>query len=126
MLPKKIQLQNRTLTIQMPVSIVSWFGKAPSVREPAAPWWLDELREKVPGPSPAGVGIMSGSRPMRTAEPTRPTAAESQNPGLERSIMYQRNGFAKAKVMETCIVDAHGSLRYREKQVSEPEGESPS
>ncbi len=47
----------------------------------------------------------------RIAVPRRPTSEERRNPGLVRSIRYQRKGLARARVRETWRVDCQGSLR---------------
>ena len=39
-----------------------------------------------------------------------PTAVERMNPGLERSIRYQRAGFTSASVKEACRVEVQGSF----------------
>ena len=110
--PKHTQLQNRTLSIQIPVSTVSWLAKPPSVsgsaKDGAVPFRCRPSDEK-----PAGVGTICGFNPIKMAEPVKPTAAESRKPGFDRSIRYQRKGLTSARVRETCIVDAHGSFRYR-------------
>jgi NAD-dependent dihydropyrimidine dehydrogenase PreA subunit len=54
---------------------------------------------------------MSGLRLITMAEPTRPTADERRKPGFERSIKYHRKGFTRARLNETCIVDAHCVFR---------------
>lgn len=103
MLPKQTQLQNRTLSIQIPVSIVFWLARPPNVRESETVSFRNDDAD--------GVGTISGSTPISTAEPIRPTAAESRKPGLERSIKYHKKGLTRASVSESCSVDAHGRRR---------------
>ena len=109
MFPKHTQLQNSTLTIQMPASSVAWLASPPSTSGGSATRpALDSLRHCAVDD---GVGIMSGLMPSSTAEPVSPTAADSRKPGLERSMRYHRNGLTSASVSETWSVDAQGSLR---------------
>jgi hypothetical protein len=46
----------------------------------------------------------------RRAVPVAPTAVERMKPGLERSIMYQRTGFTRARVREAWRVEVQGSF----------------
>lgn len=109
MLPKQRQLQNSTLSIHTPVSIVSLLARPPSAEAPSpcavalASRALDSC---------AGAGIMSGLTPSRNTEPTRPTVADSRKPGLERSISHHSSGLTMASVAEICSVDDQASLRY--------------
>ena len=43
---------------------------------------------------------MSGFEARSKAVPMAPTEEESRNPGLERSIMYQRTGLTRKRVSE--------------------------
>lgn len=109
MFPKQTQLQNSTLRTHMPVSIVRWVARPPSMSGPAAAW-LVEFRLRNSDEYPAGVGMNSKFSPISNTEPAEPTAAERRKPGFDRSIRYHRKGLTIAKVMETCIVDAHGTF----------------
>lgn len=40
------------------------------------------------------------------------TMREHERPGFERSSMYQRAGFTRARVRVSCRVDCHGRRRY--------------
>lgn len=42
-----------------------------------------------------------------------PTKEESRKPGRVRSIRYQMQGFARARVSESWRVDCHGRRRCR-------------
>ncbi len=44
-------------------------------------------------------------------EPARLRAAERRKPGFDRSIRYHKNGLARARATDTCIVEAQGSFR---------------
>ena len=46
-----------------------------------------------------------------TTVPTMLMATEKTKPGEDRSIRYQRTGFARARVRATCNVDCHGIRR---------------
>ena len=59
---------------------------------------------------PAG-GIIRGFRPNSIALPVRPTALDNKKPGFDRSIRYQRKGFARASVAEACSDEVHESRR---------------
>src|SRR3569833_573642 len=113
MFPKHTQLQNSTLSIQIPVSNVSFLARPPSTSGPAedaASASLDPLRYGA-GAWCAGAGIMLGLRPMSAADPARPTAADSRKPDLERSRRYHRKGFTSASVSDSSMVEAQGSFR---------------
>lgn len=110
MLPKHRQLQNSTLSIHTPVSMVSWRvdtgggGAVPvSLVALAALGWRRICRE--------GMGIMPGLMPRSSKDPTRPTMAERRKPGLERSMSHQSRGLARASVAEIWRVDDQASLR---------------
>ena len=75
------------------------------------PWirlsfWVEFLNEDWE----AGEGIISGFDNNKTAEPVNPTNVEKMNPGLERSMMYQRAGLTSAKVSDACKVEVQGSF----------------
>jgi hypothetical protein len=59
----------------------------------------------------AGEGIISGFEARSNAVPAAPTAEERTNPGLERSIRYQRTGLTRKSVSEAWRDEAQGSLR---------------
>lgn len=109
MLPKHTQLQNKTLMTQMPVSIVLFVARPPSIRT-SLPVCPVEFRSRYGDEEPIGAGMISGSSPRETIVPARPTAADRRKPVLDRSIRYHKSGFAIAKVRETCIVEAHGTF----------------
>lgn len=115
MLPKHRQLQNSTLSIHTPVSIVWWWPASIPLRLVGAASGaalLVPLRVfGLPSRCRDGVGIMSGLMPRRSREPTRPTAAESTRPVLERSISHHRSGLARASVAEIWSVEDQASLR---------------
>ncbi len=107
--PKHTQLQNKTLMIHVPHSTVSFATKPPSTSFAIyvallEAVWVDD----------AGDGIISGFRLSRTVVPKTPTAAERRNPGLVRSIRYQRTGLTRASVSEAWKVDVHANLRCRQ------------
>lgn len=114
MFPKQTQLQNSTLSIQMPVSSVSWLASPP--RAMGSAYALSDSLRYV---KDEGVGITSGLMPSRTAEPATPTAIDSRKPGFDRSIRYHKNGLTSASVRETWRVEAHGSFRCRQLAVSQ-------
>lgn len=109
--PKHTQLQNSTLKIQVPPSIVSILTP-PSPSPPKLPRYFAVVF--LPGLgmlTEAGEGIMSGFEARRRAVPVAPTKAERRKPGLERSMRYHRTGLTRASVREAWRVDAHGNLR---------------
>lgn len=61
----------------------------------------------------ADEGISSGLSPKMIPIPANPTVVDNQNPVLVRSIRYHNTGFARASVNEACVVDSHGSRRYK-------------
>lgn len=95
-LPKQRQLQNSTLSIHTPVSTVSCVAKPPNARGSLLKGF-EELRVG----NPAGAGIISGSTPRRRIEPVKPTAADSTNPGLLRSMSHHKRGLTNANVADT-------------------------
>ena len=109
-MPKQTQLQNSTLTIQIPVSTV--LGPRSSQTAPGSP-----VSEALPAHAPPsgdgndGAGMMSGLMPRRSRLPASPTAAERRRPGFVPSTRYQRKGFARVRAVETWRVETHGSLR---------------
>lgn len=112
MLPKHTQLQNKTLSTHIPVSIVLSVAKPPNtVGSP--PVWPVWFRCKSCDEYPIGAGIISWFNPSATMEPARPTAADNKKPGLDRSIRYHRNGLTAARVIETCIVEAQGTFLWK-------------
>ena len=104
MLPKQRQLQNSTLSIHTPVSMVwLWATSAPG----AAVAVVLPLAAAAAAAAAAlrsicrdGVGIMSGLMTRSRREPTRPTPADSRSPGLDRSMSHQSSGLARANVAE--------------------------
>lgn len=106
--PKQTQLQNSTLSIQTPVSTVCWVAKPPSISKSSEPASAVMLRASCL----AGVGMISGLKPISNTEPVNPTKADSRNPGFERSMSHHRSGFTSANVIEICKVEDQASLRY--------------
>lgn len=94
--PKQRQLQNSTLSIQTPVSTVSWLAKPPNAKGSLSKPF-EELRLGMPD----GAGMISGLTPRRNIEPVRPTAADNTNPGLLRSISHHSSGLTNANVADT-------------------------
>ncbi len=98
-LPKHTQLQNNTLRIQMPPSILSLLTNPMTLSSPNRRVCFNvEFRGREV--EDAGEGIMSGLEASRRAVPVAPTALERRKPGVERSTRYQRTGLTRARVRE--------------------------
>ena len=98
MFPKHTQVQNSTLAIHVPTTILS--GGMPVYQilacgtDASSPATGD-------GAVAAGEGTISGLM-LRTASiPVKPTTVENTKPDLERSTRYHRTGLARERVRET-------------------------
>jgi hypothetical protein len=59
-----------------------------------------------------GAGITEGFTKNRTRVPNKPIAVLSVNPVDVRSRRYQRTGFARVRVRESCSVEDQGSFLF--------------
>lgn len=86
-LPKQTQLQKSTLAIQVATPMLS------VVMPAISRVWVSL--------GAAGEGIMSGLMLRSAAAPEKPKMLDNVKPALDRSMRYQRNGLARARVRET-------------------------
>lgn len=106
-LPKQTVLQNSTLMIHVPHSIVLCVMMP---LKACTTGGAVELSVNSEGDD-AGDGIISGLSDSSTAVPTTPTEVERRKPGFDRSIRYQSTGLTSASVKDTCKVEVQGSFR---------------
>lgn len=107
-LPKHTHAQKRTLATQVRRATPSCVIPATSPYSSPVPFR--------PGNAvalSADEGINSGLSPKMIPIPANPTVVDNQNPVFVRSIRYHNTGFARASVNEACVVDSHGSRRYK-------------